>query len=135
MRYHDSKQPSAAAKIKNERVRKMGRFLPASLVAGLLLIIAPLADSLAASKRALLIGINEYRANDPDQRPAAAGTWIPEDLQGAINDISLMEQVLTSRFGFEKDNIQRLEDANATRSAILGTLESFVAATGPDDIV
>jgi len=113
----------------------MGRVLPAYLAAGLLLILAPLADSLAASKRALLIGINEYRANDPDQRTAAAETWIPEDLKGAINDISLMEQVLTSRFGFEASNIQRLENTQATRAAILETLQSFVDATGPEDIV
>ncbi len=135
MRYDKNQIERSNADTDYERVWSMGKFLPTSLLAGLLILCVPASDAMAAAKRALLIGINEYKANDPDERPASGGNWIPEDLQGAVNDISLMEQVLTSRFGFEKRNIQRLEDKAATRAAILDALRTFVADTAADDIV
>jgi len=91
--------------------------------------------AMAGQKRALLIGINDYLANDPGMASAEQHTWIPEDLKGALNDIALMRQVLVTRFGFVEQDIQSLENSAATRAAMLGTLEAFVAATRPDDIV
>jgi hypothetical protein len=112
----------------------MARYWLAVACTGFFLYTLPSADALGAQKRALLIGVNDYLANDSGAE-RAEGSWVPEDLQGAVNDISLMQQVLVSRFGFEPQNIQRLEDAAATRSRLLQTLEQFVADTAADDIV
>ncbi len=84
-------------------------------------------------RRALLIGINDYAAND--EPGSTARDWIPLDLRGAINDLHRMRAVLTSRFGFEDDGIRVLEDRAATREAILEALREIVRASGPDDVV
>lgn len=89
----------------------------------------------AGQQRALLIGINEYKANDPGQVGNNNGAWIPEDLKGAINDITLMQQVLLTRFGVPESNITRLEDQAATREAIISTMKQFISDTRADDMV
>jgi uncharacterized caspase-like protein len=71
------------------------------------------------TRRALLIGINEYQA-------------FP-NLRGALNDVELLQSVLTSRFGFEAENVRRVTDAQATR--ILAALAAPARETGPDDVV
>ena len=88
----------------------------------------------AGESRALLIGINDYLANDAPPEQIAGQTWIPEDLNGARNDIALMRQILVSRFGFPGENIRMLEDSAATRDAILEALEELVAETAEDDV-
>jgi len=88
----------------------------------------------APVRRALLIGVNDYLANDrPD--PSGGGAWIPVDLRGAINDVEKMQAVLTSRFGFEADRIRVLVDREATRAAILEAMREIVGASEPDDLV
>lgn len=66
------------------------------------------------NKRALLIGINDYRYDD-----------IP-DLQGTHNDVAAMHDILVRRFGFPEDNILRLLDAKATREGILAAIRSHL---------
>jgi len=75
----------------------------------------------AGAKRALLIGINKYRA-------------VPK-LQGSLNDIETMKQVLMTRWGFPEVNIRLLTDEQATREGILAALNLFVKQTGPLDTV
>lgn len=75
----------------------------------------------AGAKRALLIGINKYRA-------------VPK-LQGSLNDIETMKQVLTTRWGFPEANIRLLTDEQATREGILAALNLLVKQTGPLDTV
>ena len=41
-----------------------------------------------AENRALLIGINDYLANDAGAAQTAGQSWIPEDLNGAVNDVA-----------------------------------------------
>ena len=53
-------------------------------------------------KRALLIGINRYQA-------------LPS-LNGSLNDIETMRQVLTTRWGFHPNHITMLTDQAATRA-------------------
>jgi hypothetical protein len=89
----------------------------------------------AGEKRALLIGINDYFANDAGPAATAGQSWIPADLNGAVNDIALMQQILESRFNFPRENIQTLTDRDATRAAVLAALEKFVAETEADDTV
>lgn len=72
-------------------------------------------------KRALLIGINKYQA-------------VPK-LQGSLNDIETMRQVLITRWGFPEGNIRLLADEQATREGMLAALNRFVKDTGSQDTV
>lgn len=72
-------------------------------------------------KRALLIGINKYQA-------------VPK-LQGSLNDIETMRQVLITRWGFSEGNIRLLTDEQATREGMLAALNQFVHKTGSNDTV
>lgn len=72
-------------------------------------------------KRALLIGINHYKSES-----------IPP-LRGAVNDIEAAVQVLSTRFGFGSDQIRKLIDEKATRSAILAALNEMAKVSGPED--
>ncbi|HTO58060.1 MAG TPA: caspase family protein, partial [Pseudomonadales bacterium] len=71
--------------------------------------------------RALLIGINKYKA-------------VP-GLQGSVNDVQTMREILMTRWNFQPANIQMLLDEQATRANILAALEDLVAISGPDDVV
>jgi hypothetical protein len=104
-------------------------YLPGSRARFLIAMMAILMNTplWAGQQRALLIGINEYKANDPGQADHNNGAWIPEDLKGAINDISLMQQVLLTRFGVSESNITRLENEAATREAIIATMKQFIS--------
>jgi hypothetical protein len=74
-------------------------------------------------RRALLIGINNYES-----------PLVP-DLRGAVNDVTMIDRILTTRFGFEPRNVTILTDENATRDAVLGALADLARAAGPDDLV
>jgi hypothetical protein len=73
--------------------------------------------------RALLIGINTYLS--PNIR----------SLNGAVNDVETMAQVLSSRFGFSSRQIRILLDKEATREGILSALQSFVNQAGSRDML
>lgn len=73
-----------------------------------------------AQRRALLIGIDEYRSPS-----------VP-DLLGASNDVALMRRVLRTRHGF--GDIRTLTNADATRDGILDAMRRLVADCGPDDV-
>lgn len=105
-------------------------FCSSVLVALLLLWAGPLHDQAAGqstagmgggTKRALLIGINKYRA-------------VPK-LQGSLNDIDTMKHILITRWGFPESHIRLLTDEQATRAGILAALDQFVGETGPQDTV
>ena len=74
-----------------------------------------------ATKRALLIGINRYQA-------------LPS-LNGSLNDIETMRQVLTTRWGFQPQRITMLTDQAATRAGMLAAFDKLAKETGPDDVV
>src|SRR5262245_14631583 len=75
----------------------------------------------AGVKRALLIGINDYKA-------------VPS-LQGSVNDIETMREILLTRWGFAAGNIVMITDQAATRAGILAALDRLVQQASPDDIV
>ena len=79
------------------------------------------ATTTVATKRALLIGINHYKA-------------VPS-LMGSLNDVAAVQQILTTRWGFAPDNIRVLTDQQATRTAILAALQQLVQESGPNDTV
>ena len=102
-------------------VRRAPRWIRAFLI--LLALAAPLAARAADAgvRRALLIGINRYSA-------------VP-GLQGSVNDVESMREILISRYGFEPRNITMLTDEAATRAAMMAALEKLVDDTGPADTV
>ncbi len=60
------------------------------------------------TRRALLVGINDYRSI--------------QDLQGCINDVSNIRDVLKTCLGFRNEDIRVLVDSRATRDNILHRL-------------
>jgi uncharacterized caspase-like protein len=76
----------------------------------------------AAADRALLIGIDDYQ----DNRLDLAGS--------GRNDVETMRGVVETHYGIAKDGVQTLLDADATRSAILKAIDTWlVDGTGPGD--
>lgn len=71
-------------------------------------------------KRALLVGINRYRM---------AGA----DLQGCVNDVTNVRDVLLKYFGFTVPNIRMVIDQRATKAAILERLRWLVKGAGAGD--
>lgn len=72
-------------------------------------------------KRALLIGINKYKG-------------VPK-LQGSLNDVATMKQVLMTRWGFDERHLTVLTDEAATRAGMLAALENLVREAGTNDTV
>ena len=75
------------------------------------------------ARRALLIAIDRY--------PHLEGS----DLQGCVNDMTALAELLRARFGFAPERVRLLVDAAATRDAILSALDELAAAVEDDDIV
>ncbi|MFH1619143.1 MAG: caspase family protein [bacterium] len=65
------------------------------------------------SRKALLIGINHYRM------PGV-------DLQGCVNDVTNIRDILLKYFGFAVEDIRVLADGRATKKAIMQRLEWLV---------
>ena len=86
----------------------------------LILLISAVAH--AGTQRALLIGVSNYEANLPP-------------LAGSKNDVTLIRELLTYKFGFDRSNIQILIDEQATRAQILSSIRALSETSAPDDIV
>ena len=65
----------------------------------------PIDTSKKSGKLALLVGIDEYDA--------------VQDLQGCVNDVLDVQDLLVSHFGFAKDDTLVLKDGEATHSNIV----------------
>jgi hypothetical protein len=72
------------------------------------------------AKKALLVGINEY--------PTAP-------LQGCVNDVELMHDLLINKYGFPADDVRVLCDDRATTDAIKHRLNWLVTEAKPDDVL
>ena len=77
------------------------------------------------TKRALLIGINNYK--------------YPErisPLEGSLNDVEDMRQVLVGKFEFAPENILVLKDAQATHAGIMNAIHThLIDKAKPGDII
>lgn len=74
------------------------------------------------ARRALLIGIDDYTASTlPARTPVPHRGW--PDLQGATNDVRILADMLVLRYGFERKNVVTLTNQQATRAAILHTID------------
>jgi hypothetical protein len=81
-------------------------------------------QSQASARWALLIGIDRYcRLGENAQ------------LAGCANDVAAMAQVLVERFAFPPDHVVELVDEEATRSAILASLDALATKAAPGDAV
>lgn len=89
-----------------------------------------------AARRALLVGINDYSAS---RLPAAANAVRPHevpDLDGAVNDVVMMRDLLVALYGFSHSDVTVLTDQQASRDAILRALDTrLVAPTQKGDTV
>jgi hypothetical protein len=103
----------------------MNRF---ALLALLLFTAVP---ARAESRRALIIGIDEYSAA-PLANPAPERNWT--NLEGAVADAEAMKATLMSRYGFGEKDVVVLKNRDATRAAILAGLEKLVAQSMPGDV-
>jgi Caspase domain/Domain of unknown function (DUF4384) len=72
-------------------------------------------------KRAVLIGINNYRA-------------VPS-LMGSVNDVTAIREILLKRWGFQAENVSMLTDEQATRANIMAMLEKVVHESDVNDTV
>jgi hypothetical protein len=79
----------------------------------------------APTKLAVLVGINDYKY--PDRVPP---------LEGSVNDVEDMLQVLTTKFEFPRENILVLKNAEATHAAIISAIrDHLIARAKRGDIV
>ena len=86
-----------------------------------------------AEKRALLIGINQYKYNSEfttDARPDGL------TLKGCVNDVQKVREILINNAGFTAGEIKILTDLSATKAAILDAFDSWlIDGTRPGDVV
>ncbi len=80
-----------------------------------------LATTAAAERHALLVGISDYAH--------------VRKLIGPVYDVDKMYDLLTQKWGFNKNNVIRLRNAEATRDAILQNLKQLQKVTRPGDHV
>ncbi|HDD35666.1 MAG TPA: DUF4384 domain-containing protein [Candidatus Desulfofervidus auxilii] len=91
------------------------------IILAILLIIFPSLLSFAA-KRALLIGINDYK--HLSSKPTGAKTI--SDLKGSINDVKAMKEILIKRYGFTPEAIKVLIETEATKKNIIKAFNEWL---------
>ena len=112
--------------------------ISARLLAACAMLAAGLHVDAAPHRRALLIGINDYTASTlaahPQTAPAPGRDW--PNLNGTVNDVNTMRDMLVALYRFDRNDIVSLTDQAATREAILGTIEQrLVNAAAKDDVI
>jgi hypothetical protein len=90
---------------------------------------------IAQTRRAFLVGINNYESKVPVKKPLCRKVVNVRNLSGCINDVAAMKGVLISRFYFKPGNIHVLTDEKATRDNILSGIETYLIKEAvPDDV-
>jgi len=92
-------------------------------------LLAASGDAQPPRRRALLIGIDDYTASSFPRRPDLEQEhrgW--PDLKGAANDARILREMLVLLYGFAPDDIVTLTNQQATRAAILQSIERHLAA-------
>ena len=90
-------------------------------------LLAASSDAQTPRRRALLIGIDDYTASTlsrPLRRQTNDRGW--PDLKGAANDVDILKQILVLVYGFRPDDIVTLKNQQATRAAILQSIEQVL---------
>lgn len=95
-----------------------------------LAVLAAASPAPAQTRRALLVGIGRYPEG---AARGARGGW--SSLDGAVNDVAAVRDLLVARFGFRPQDIALLTDGEATREAILqGFRRTLVDPARPGDL-
>ena len=78
----------------------------------------------AQTRRAFLVGINNYKPKGEVNRHLCRKKW--KNLCGCINDVEAIKGMLISRFYFKEKNIHLLKNEKATRDNILSGIETYL---------
>jgi len=120
------------------------RGLCAFLLVAFLSITIQVLPAGAQTRRAVLVGINTYVPANTTLKPtivesqaqkgsAGRGSW--SNLDGSLNDVASMRQLLITRFGFKEADVHVLTQAQATREGIRGAIKTYlVDAASAGDI-
>ncbi len=93
------------------------------------------------TRRALLVGIDIYQPSldsvqenqEKSSRLKGRGSW--DNLNGAVNDMKAMRDILIARFGFKPGFIRVLQNDSATRKNIIMTFKThLIDSASPGDI-
>ncbi|MHA2121421.1 MAG: caspase family protein [Promethearchaeota archaeon] len=110
------------------------------LILTLLTIFFSSENVLSQTRRALLIGIDQYKPIATSNSRPIRGSW--SNLDGAVNDALSVKELLISRFGFKEENITMLLDSlgttklSATKENIISIIkEKLVDPAKEGDIV
>ena len=86
----------------------------------------------AQTRRAFLVGINEYSPQKVSSSPCRKKY---SNLSGCINDVEAMAAIFESKFDFKQENIHTLINEKATRNNIINKLNRYlVIEANPGDI-
>jgi len=101
-----------------------------------ILLIAALSAQ-AGTKRALLIGINDYSASRlGNLRTGSLSARNVPNLDGTLNDVAVMRDLLVALHGFKPENVVTLTDQAATRTAVVSRLrEHLLRPAQKNDVV
>src|ERR1700741_2771791 len=98
-----------------------------ALITGILCAALVEAQSITLRRRALLIGIDDYTASTlprPTRTHPRERSWA--DLKGAANDVDILREMLVLVYGFHPKDIVTLKNQQATRAAILRSIEQHL---------
>jgi hypothetical protein len=84
------------------------------------------------TKRALIVGIDVYNPAN-EQLASSRGEW--GNLDGCVNDAKAISDIITSRFGFENNNIKSLFNQEASRDAIIKEIENLIDKAQKGDVI
>ncbi|MDM8541873.1 caspase family protein [Desulfococcaceae bacterium HSG9] len=87
------------------------------------ILIAFATNAQSAEKHALLIGINDYRGTNLDP------------LQGCVNDVELIKEILHNKYEFKDERITVLKNADAKHTDIEKAIRNLCARIRPGDAV
>jgi hypothetical protein len=97
------------------------------------LVVLNVTLSSAQMQRALVIGINTYEA-PPDYHTEKFNVRNAENLNGCVNDAKSISAVLNKKYGFQNNYIDTLYNRNATRNAILSSLQKLYDSSKEGDV-
>lgn len=86
------------------------------------------------SKRALLVGINDYSASTLTRGAVRNDRGI-NNLRGAVTDAETAAALLVRRYGFASGDVVLLKDQEATRAVILAKLDELASTARARDVI
>jgi hypothetical protein len=104
------------------------------------LVVARATPAQPHVRRALLVGINDYRSLVPlsvarDARYVPPrGAWV-NNLHGALRDVAAVERMIRTRFAFDSSRITVLRDSAARRDRIFAEVARLARESSRGDVV